>query len=109
MIKLILSINYINRELKRHFFLMNKRYQCEGLITVLRISYFQGTDLRVQGGGIIHAIHVDIQSTNLIVDDLGEIIGDYHELTCTSGNGVAGTTGSGKSNSFFTSFSIFHF
>ena len=50
----------------------------------------------MQGGGIIHAIHVDIQSTNLIVDDLGEIIGDVHELTCTSGNGVAGTTGSGK-------------
>ena len=57
---------------------------------------FKGADLRVKGGGKIHAIHVDIQSTNLIVDDLGEIIGDYHDLTCTSGNGVAGTTGSGK-------------
>ena len=63
---------------------------------------FKGTDLRVQGGGKIHAIHVDIQSTNLIVDDLGEIIGDYHDLTCVSGNGVAGTTGSGKSNYIYS-------
>ena len=49
----------------------------------------------MQGGGIIHAIHVDIQSTNLRVDDLGEIIGDYHTLACDTGNGVAGSTGSG--------------
>ena len=49
----------------------------------------------MQGGGIIHAIYVDIQPTNLIVDDLGEIIGDIHELTCDTGNGVAGSTGSG--------------
>ena len=56
----------------------------------------QGIDIQVQGGGKIHAIHVDIQSTNLRVDDLGEIIGDYHTLPCTTGNGIAGTTGSGR-------------
>ena len=59
------------------------------------LLYLQGNDIRVQGGGIIHAIHVDIQPVNLIVDDLGEIIGDYHERSCSVGNGVAGSTGSG--------------
>ena len=50
----------------------------------------------MQGGGKIHAIFVDIQPVNLIVDDLGEIIGDYHDLTCAVGNGFSGSTGSGK-------------
>ena len=72
------------------------RYEVVFLLRMHLVFHAQGADIRVQGGGIIHAIHVDIQSTNLIVDDLGEIIGDYHELTCTAGNGVAGSTGSGK-------------
>ena len=55
----------------------------------------------MKGGGKIHAIHVDIQSTNLIVDDLGEVIGDYHTLTCAVGNGIGGTTGSGMENLFY--------
>ena len=50
----------------------------------------------MQGGGKLHAIYVEIQSVNLTVDDLGEIIGDNHDLTCAVGNGLSGTTGSGK-------------
>ena len=40
----------------------------------------QGTSIRVQGCGIIHAIHVVIESDNLVVDDLGRVVGDIHDL-----------------------------
>ena len=58
--------------------------------------HLQGTSIRVQGGGIIHAIHVVIESDNLIVDDLGRVVGDIHDLPCDTGNGIDGTTASGK-------------
>ena len=37
-----------------------------------------------------------MQPVNLIVDDLGEIIGDYHDLACDVGEGFSGSTGSGN-------------
>ncbi|WAR25690.1 hypothetical protein MAR_011394 [Mya arenaria] len=52
--------------------------------------------LNIQGGGIVHAIHVNIEAQQLIVDDLGEIIGDFHNITCSVGEGVQGTAGSGR-------------
>ena len=60
--------------------------------------HLQGTSIRVQGGGIIHAIHVVIESDNLVVDDLGRVVGDIHDLPCETGNGVDGTTASGKTS-----------
>ncbi|WAR26294.1 hypothetical protein MAR_011998 [Mya arenaria] len=55
----------------------------------------QANTMRVAGGGIVHAVHVNIGAQQLIVDDLGEIIGDFHSVSCSTGNGVTGTSGSG--------------
>lgn len=53
--------------------------------------------IRVKGGGVIHAVHVNIETENLIVDDLGEIIGDLHSITCDSSfSGTDGAAGTGN-------------
>ena len=69
------------------------------LLYVFIIACFvsrQATTLRVQGGGIIHSTSVNIEAETLIVDDLGEIIGDLHSITCTEGAGNGGSSGSGQ-------------
>lgn len=56
----------------------------------------QAEMLRVNGGGIVHATTVNIEAESLIVDDLGEIIGDLHNVACSSVySGVGGSSGSG--------------
>lgn len=53
--------------------------------------------IRVKGGGVIHAVHVNIETEDLIVDDLGEIIGDLHSITCGSSfSGTDGAAGTGN-------------
>lgn len=59
-------------------------------------SALQAQTLRVQGGGLVHATHVNIHAHTLIVDDLGEIIGDLHSVTCSQGAGFDGSSGSGR-------------
>ncbi|XP_076091252.1 uncharacterized protein LOC143063127 [Mytilus galloprovincialis] len=49
--------------------------------------------LWVQGGGHVHAVHVDITADTLIVDDLGKIIGDIHNAACSKGDGYSSSTG----------------
>ena len=57
----------------------------------------QADVLRVQGGGLIHSTHIDIQARILVVHDLGEIVGDLHTISCTSGySGTSGTVGTGN-------------
>ncbi|KAL4226615.1 hypothetical protein ACF0H5_014598 [Mactra antiquata] len=52
--------------------------------------------VRVKGGGSIHSAHVSITSNYLIVDDVGEIIGDVHSIPCEAEySGVDGTIGTG--------------
>lgn len=53
----------------------------------------------MQGGGHVHAVHVDITADTLIVDDLGKIIGDIHNAACSKGDGYSSSTGaSGKTS-----------
>jgi len=47
----------------------------------------------VQGEGHVHAVQVNITAENLIVDDLGQIIGDLHDITCSKGNGFNANNG----------------
>lgn len=49
----------------------------------------------MQGGGLVHSTHVNIEAETLIVDDLGVIKGDLHTITCSQGSGYDGTVGSG--------------
>ena len=54
---------------------------------------FKANKLWVQGGGHVHAVHVDMEAKDLIVDDLGLIVGDIHDAPCTTGNGFSSTSG----------------
>ncbi|KAH3816394.1 hypothetical protein DPMN_117910 [Dreissena polymorpha] len=75
------------------FKVTTKRWLKSMIVHIL--NGFQADTLRVQGGGRIHAVHVDIRAQQLTVDDLGEIIGDLHTIACTTGSGIAGSSGSG--------------
>ena len=56
-------------------------------------SVFQVGDMKVQGGGLVHAVHMNIEASMLVVDDLGIIRGDTHGMTCTTGQGYGGSSG----------------
>ena len=47
----------------------------------------------MQGEGHVHAVQVNITAETLIVDDLGRIIGDLHDITCSKGNGFNANDG----------------
>lgn len=47
--------------------------------------FFQVDKMRVKGGGKVHSFLVNIEAGDLIVDDLGEITGDLHSVTCATG------------------------
>ena len=55
--------------------------------------YYQVGTLNVKGGGILHAVHLDITADKMKVDDLGQVIGDTHSVTCSSGEGIVGSNG----------------
>ena len=58
--------------------------------------FFQADHIWIQGRGRLHAVHVNIKSENLTVDDLGLIKGDNHDIKCHEGQGFSGHVGSGK-------------
>lgn len=49
----------------------------------------------MQGEGHVHAVQVNITAETLIVDDLGQIVGDLHSVSCVVGDGFS--SGSGAS------------
>ena len=52
--------------------------------------------LRIEGGGTIHHAKIHIEAETFIIDDLGTLVGDTHEESCTTGNGINnGNGGSG--------------
>ena len=52
--------------------------------------------LRIEGGGTIHHPTIHIEAETFIIDDLGTLVGDTHEETCSTGNGANnGNGGSG--------------
>ncbi|KAK3576661.1 hypothetical protein CHS0354_004945 [Potamilus streckersoni] len=55
----------------------------------------QADTIRVRGGGHVHAVHININSATLIVDDLGRIVGDFHSIPCITGDGYSGSGASG--------------
>ena len=57
------------------------------------IVYWQAGKLWVQGEGHVHAVHVNITAENVVVDDLGHIIGDHHGIACTIGDGFDSVNG----------------
>ena len=57
---------------------------------------FQASNFHVHGLGRVHAIHLNITAAELTVDDLGQIIGDYHNISCSIGEGFDGYGPSGK-------------
>ncbi|KAL8581102.1 hypothetical protein ACOMHN_012752 [Nucella lapillus] len=50
----------------------------------------QVNNLNVHGGGTIHAVHLNLTVVNLVIDDLGTIIGDLHTIPCSGGQGHRG-------------------
>jgi len=68
--------------------------QC--LYKILLKFVTQADKLWVQGGGLVHAVKVTIVAGTLVVDDLGQIVGDLHDISCPTGTGFAGNGGSGK-------------
>ena len=50
----------------------------------------------MHGGGIIHAVHLNITVDNLVIDDLGTIVGDLHQIPCSEGQGHGGSGPSGN-------------
>lgn len=52
--------------------------------------------LRIQGGGFVHAVHLNLTAGEMIVDDLGRVVGDTHSVPCVTGEGVNGAGASGK-------------
>lgn len=64
--------------------------------------------MRVKGVGSVHAVKINIEAGNLVIDDLGEVIGDVHSIGCTTGNGADNSYGaSGKIYCVYKF--IFHF
>jgi hypothetical protein len=57
----------------------------------------------VQGEGHVHAVQVNITAETLIVDDLGQIIGDLHSVSCVVGDGFS--SGSGASGTQIENYS----
>lgn len=53
-------------------------------------------NLNIHGGGIIHAVQLNISVGNLTIDDLGVMAGDFHTVPCSEGNGQGGSGASGK-------------
>ena len=45
----------------------------------------------------MHAVHINLTANTMVVDDLGRVTGDLHEISCVQGDGVASTAdASGK-------------
>ena len=55
----------------------------------------QAGTLHVKGHGLIHAVNLTIEADTFIVDDLGRVVGDVHDATCTLGEGFSGSGASG--------------
>ena len=51
--------------------------------------------MHIEGLGHVHATHVHIEAGTLIVDDLGRLVGDEHDIPCTTGQGTDGQGASG--------------
>ena len=47
----------------------------------------------MQGEGHVHAVQVNITAETLIVDDLGQIVGDLHSVSCVVGDGFSSASG----------------
>ena len=52
--------------------------------------------LRIRGGGVLHAVHLNLTAEEMVVDDLGRVVGDTHSIPCVMGEGVNGAGASGK-------------
>ncbi|KAL5013117.1 hypothetical protein ScPMuIL_007387 [Solemya velum] len=59
--------------------------------------------VHIYGEGLIHAMDVTITADNVIVDDLGHLVGDLHSVACeadigsgNSGNGASGAGHAGR-------------
>ena len=51
--------------------------------------------LRVEGGGHLHTTMMEINADTLIVDDLGRVVADVHDIPCDDADG-AGKAGTGS-------------
>lgn len=70
-------------------------------MTIWNIYFWQADTVHVYGQGHVHAVDVTITARNLIVDDLGELVGDLHSIACEGGIG-SGSSGNGASGLLFT-------
>ena len=53
----------------------------------------QANTLEVKGHGHIHAVHINLTANTMVVDDLGLVIGDRHDISCVQGDGVTSASG----------------
>ena len=55
--------------------------------------------LHIQGGGHVHEVEMTINADHVVVDDLGLLVGDTHDLSCGTddGDGLESSGSSGSS------------
>ena len=54
--------------------------------------------LRIKGGGTIHHPKIHITADEFIIDDLGTLVGDRHDESCSTGNGYNNGNGGSGTN-----------
>lgn len=52
--------------------------------------------MRIYGGGFVYAVYFNLIVGEMIVDDLGRVVGDIYFVFCVTGEGVNGVGVLGK-------------
>ena len=77
----------------------------DGTANTVQMKLTVGT-LWIKGGGTVHHPKVHVTAETLTVDDLGTLVGDEHDESCSTGNGFNNGNG-GSGNYILHKHSIF--